>query len=236
MKAARARHGASQIVTLLGLSIDRRSAPAALGLLGSCLTFPTETLYECAMRALVYLARTRMLGTAFTAHGDNKLHAFADSNWGTTRSTTGYVIFLASGAVAHASRRQHCITMSSCEAELVALADLSIELLYIIQLLKFIGYEHDAPVEVSTDNKAAFDLCHRYTSAQNSRHIDRKLFKMRELRGAQVVAVKHVPTELNPADLFTKILGRQVFEKHRRTVLNSPVDSAIESSRRGKAA
>ena len=30
----------------------------------------------------------------------------------------------------------------------------------------------------------------------------------------------HVPTELNPADLMTKILKRQVFERHRRTVLN----------------
>ena len=50
--------------------------------------------------------------------------------------------------------------------------------------------------------------------------MDRKLFKMRELRGAGTVMVKHVGTDHNPADLFTKVLGRQVFEKHRRTVLN----------------
>ena len=61
---------------------------------------------------------------------------------------------------------------------------------------------------------------HRFTSAQNSRHVDRKLFKMREMRGAGVVTVELIPTELNPADLFTKILSRQVFEKHRKTVLN----------------
>ena len=61
--------------------------------------------------------------------------------------------------------------------------------------------------------------CHRFTSAQNSRHIDRKLFKMRELRGAGRVTIKHIPGETNPADLFTKILSRQPFEKHRRTVL-----------------
>ena len=51
-------------------------------------------------------------------------------------------------------------------------------------LLKFIGYHLEGPVEVETDNKGAFDLCHRYTSAQHSRHIERKLYKMRELRGA----------------------------------------------------
>ena len=169
------------------------------------------------------------MGTTYTNKGENKkLHAFADSNWSTTRSTTGYVVFLGNAAIAHAARRQHCITMSSCEAELVALADLSIELLYISSLLAFIGYEHEGPIGVSTDNKGAYDLCHRFTSAANSRHVDRKLFKMRELRGAGVVTVAHVPTEFNPADLFTKVLGRQDFEKHRRTVLNLAAAEGVQ--------
>ena len=46
------------------------------------------------------------------------------------------------------------------------------------------------------------------------------MFKMRELRGAGVVTVELVPTAINPADIFTKILSRQVFEKHRKTILN----------------
>ena len=125
--------------------------------------------------------------------------------------------------------------MSSCEAELVALADLAIELIYIRELAAFIGYEHDGPVEVSTDNKGAYDLCHRFTSAANSRHVDRKLFKMRELRGAGVVVVKHVGTEINPADLFTKVLGRVPFERHRRTVLNIAAHNTIESMRAARA-
>jgi hypothetical protein len=33
-----------------------------------------------------------------------------------------------------------------------------------------------------------------------------------------VVTVSHVGTEHNPADLFTKILSRQPFEKHRKVV------------------
>ena len=71
-----------------------------------------------------------------------------------------------------------------------------------------------------TDNKGAYDLCHRFTSAQHSRHVDRKLFKMRELRGAKIVTVAHIPTDTNPADIFTKILSRATFEKHRATVMN----------------
>ena len=47
---------------------------------------------------------------------------------------------------------------------------------------------------------------------------------MRELRGAGVVSVKYVPTDENTADIFTKILSRQPFEKHRRTLLNQAAE------------
>ena len=110
--------------------------------------------------------------------------------------------------------------MSSCEAELVALAELAIELIHTDAMLEHVGYRREGPIAAGTDNKGAYDLCHRFTSAQNSRHVDRKLFKMREMRGAGIVTVELIPTEINPADLFTKILSRQVFEKHRKTVLN----------------
>ena len=155
-----------------------------------------------------------------------KLRAYADANWTTTRSTTGYVITLAGAAIAHASRRQHYIAMSTCGAELIDLADCAIELLYILGLLEFLGHTQAEPIEaVFTDNKAAYDLCHRFTSAQNTRHIDRKLFKMRELRGNGLVTVSHIPTESNPAVLFTKVLYKHPFEKHRKFVMNLPSDA-----------
>ena len=59
---------------------------------------------------------------------------------------------------------------------------------------------------------------------------------MRELRGAGLVAVKHVATESNPADLFTKVLSRQVFEQHRRTVLNAAGGDAVERLHRARLA
>eukprot|EP00966_Prymnesium_polylepis_P172177 3981178-Prymnesium_polylepis.1 len=40
------------------------------------------------------------------------------------------------------------------------------------------------------------------------------------MRGAGIVTVELVPTAINPTGLFTKILSPQVFEKHRKTVLN----------------
>ena len=218
---------------------------AAMGLLGSCLTFATEQMYYCLVRVLVYLVRTKSIGTTFSSNTPTArmLRARADSNWSEKRSTTGFVIFLADAAINAHSRRQHCITMSSCESELVALADTAIELLHVAPTLEHIGHRIDGPISAATDNKGAFDLCHRFTSAQNSRHVDRKLFKMRELRGAGIVTVELIPTADNPADLFTKILSRQVFEKHRRTVLNlaacspgPPVDICPPNEQSGDSA
>lgn len=56
---------------------------------------------------------------------------------------------------------------------------------------------------------------------------------MRELRGAGRVVVRHIPGETNPADLFTKVLSRQPFEKHRKFVLNLPADADGPSTKRG---
>ena len=218
--------------SLLHVTKYRPEVSAALGYCGTCLTFPTEELYRCLTRILVYLSRTRNLGTRFTGKADDAkvLRAYADANWDITRSVTGFLIMLAGGTILSCSKRQHCISMSSCESELIALADCAIELLYILNLLEFLGFKHDGPVDVCTDNKGAFDLCHRFASAQHTRHIDRKLFKMRELRGAGKVNVRHVPTESNPADIFTKILGRQLFERHRATALNLPGKKAEAES------
>ena len=51
---------------------------------------------------------------------------------------------------------------------------------------------------------------------------------MRELRGAGKVQVKYIPTDENTADIFTKILTRQPFEKHRKVVLNLPAGGGLE--------
>ena len=47
--------------------------------------------------------------------------------------------------------------------------------------------------------------------------------KMRQMRGAGSVKVSLVVGDTNPADLFTEILSKQLFEKHRRFVLNLAV-------------
>ena len=107
----------------------------------------------------------------------------------------------------------------------------AIELVHIIGLCRFLGLEIDEAVEVETDNKGAHDLCHRYSAAQHSKHIDRKMYKMREMRGAKIVTVKYIPTGDNTADMWTKVLSRQPFEKHRRAAFNLAAFEGLMASR-----
>ena len=114
---------------LLHATKYRPEVMAPLGLLGSCLSFPSQELYDLhLLRVLIYLARTRSLGVTYSKHADHAatLRAFADSNWAVTRSTTGYTIMLAGASIGSVSRRQHCIAVSSCEAELYALAECAV--------------------------------------------------------------------------------------------------------------
>ena len=86
-------------------------------------------------------------------------------------------------------------------------------------------FEHD-PVEVGVDNKGAYDLCHRATAGKNSRHVERKVFKMRELQHAGKVKLVLVPTNEMRADMFTKPLDLDTFVQHRDRVMNTAAVAA----------
>ena len=139
----------------------------------------------------------------------------------------------------------------------MALADLAVEMLYIVSVLTLLGHMFNAgsvdaetsdpeahrmlhavgdavkqgeaavgdfehgPVEIGVDNKGAYDLCHRTTAGKNSRHVDRKVYKMRELQNAGKVRTVLVPTKDMRADMLTKPLDDETFARHRDTIMNT---------------
>ena len=67
-------------------------------------------------------------------------------------------------------------------------------------------------VELSKDRK----------SCGKTRHIDRRYFKVRELMASGQVVVRHLPTDLNVADLLTKALPMEAFLRHRAACMHLP--------------
>ena len=78
-------------------------------------------------RIFAYLKGTADYGITYGGEVANnqKVVAYSDSDWAvcplTRKSTTGYVILLCNGAVIWYSKIQPCISLSSTEAEYVAL-------------------------------------------------------------------------------------------------------------------
>jgi hypothetical protein len=63
-------------------------------------------------------------------------------------------------------------------------------------------------------------LCHRDSTGKNSRHVQRRVFKMRELKTEGSVKLALIPTAEMAADMMTKTLADKVFHRHRRTTMN----------------
>jgi hypothetical protein len=77
-----------------------------------------------AKRALRYLKGTVEMGVFYKRVDVDELVAYTDSDYAgdidDRRSTSGYVFLLSGGAVAWASKKQPVVTLSTTEAEFVA--------------------------------------------------------------------------------------------------------------------
>jgi hypothetical protein len=130
------------------------------------------------------------------------------------KSSEGVISFLAGGAIAWTSHKSDCVSLSSCEAELMA----SVRAGKIIKFLRFLsadlGMEQPAASHLFMDNMAAILLNQAEGHlSQRTRHIDSRWFWMQTEVATGVIEVYHcpgAPTETNmgnPSDILTKALA-----------------------------
>ena len=94
------------------------------------------------------------------------------------------------------SRTQKCVTLSTSEAECVALGDAVKELLYLRQVWRFMILDKQMPCfPVFKDNPGALQLSKNPVSNSNSKHIDVRHHFLRELVRQADIRVDHVPSE-----------------------------------------
>lgn len=82
---------------------------------------PLRHHWNAVKRALQYLWSTRDYGILFDGNRGTELIRYADSDYAgcpvQKKSTSGYIVLLAGGAVSWKSKKQSVFTTSSCEAE-----------------------------------------------------------------------------------------------------------------------
>jgi len=189
-------------------------------MLSRALSCPTEALYDEAVRVLKYLNTTKTIGLRYSKGAAVNLSGFVDSDWSVIKSTTGYAFFIAKALVAYMSQKQDSIAMSSTEAEIMAASIAALEAVSLRGLLGDLQLHQSQPTAVGIDNQGAVALAKNYISNSKTKHIERRHLKIRELVEQAEVQPEFVPTEENPADIFTKALARPRFEKLRRMILN----------------
>ena len=150
-------------------------------------------------------------------HSDG-LVAFCDASWAPLltlkrRSISGSYVFYRGSLVKAYSRLQVLIALSSCEAELAAIAECGVELAGIKRMVEHVV---GRPIEASviyTDSQAAVRVAYNQGLSRKSRHLEIRIFWVQQQLMDRMLFLLWCSGEDQVADMATKSLGRKLFEK-----------------------
>ena len=108
-----------------------------------------------------------------------------------------------------------CVTRSTTEAEYVALSHATQEIVWLRRLLNNIGEKQDQPSIMNEDNQGAIELSKNPRFHNRTKHIDVAYHFVREKVGDKSINVNYCSTDKMLADVMTKSLPRQTFQKFR---------------------
>jgi hypothetical protein len=189
---------------------------------------PKEDHWRAAKQVVMYLNGTRDYKLQYSGenqenhNGTNSLYpdikGFTDADWGNDtddRKSIGGWCYLINGcAVNWSSKKQNTVAKSTAEAEYVALGDAASEAIWLKQFLAEIGINLKGGLKLYVDNKAAIDIAHNPKFHNRTKHIDVKYHFVRDHVDKKTIEVEKVQSAENVADIFTKLLTKQLHQKH----------------------
>ena len=182
---------------------------------------PTTVHFKAALHVLQYLKSTRNYCLVYyrsTTVPIIDILGFSDSDFTSDeddrKSYTGYVFLICGGAVSWSTHKQSTVALSSMEAEYMALSDAAREALARKQLFCELQIPSgQQPVTILSDSQSALDISENPAKYRQAKHIDVRYHAIRHYIHDYKIKVDYIPTEHQPADLFTKALGPM---KHQR--------------------
>ena len=152
------------------------------------------------------IAVTGYVDASYGVHSDGKSH-------------TGAVITLGKGAIFAKSSKQKIVSKSSTEAELIALSDMSSQIIWTRNFLIAQGYQVKAAI-IYQDNKSTIELVKKGRStSERTRHVHIRYFFVKDRVDAGEIKVEYKPTEEMVANILTKPLQGNLFKNMRRELL-----------------
>uniref|UniRef100_A0AAG5DUF4 Copia protein n=1 Tax=Anopheles atroparvus TaxID=41427 RepID=A0AAG5DUF4_ANOAO len=202
---------------LLYIAINTRpDIAAAVSILSRKTNRPTQTDWNEVKRVVRYLKGTIEFRLRISQIGTRDgIIGYCDSDWAENKqdrkSNSGYVFTVNGGTVSWACRKQNCVSLSTTEAELIALSEATQEAIWLRLLLKELNDEQE--VLVYEDNQSCLKLLAREQLSNRTKHIcTRYHFTKDQINRGEVTCV-YCPSEEMIADLLTKPLARMKIQK-----------------------
>lgn len=198
----------------------------AVGVVSRFLSNPGKEHWNAVKWILRYLRGTAKQCLCFgnekqllTGYVDADMAGDVDSR----KSTSGYLITFAGGAVSWQSRLQKCIALSTTEAEYIAITEGCKEILWMKKFLQELGQNQESYV-LHCDSQSAIHLSKNSTYHSRSKHIDVRYHWIRDVLENKLLKVEKVHTNENGADMMTKPLSKEKTEfcKHAAGLAATP--------------
>ena len=183
---------------------------------------PKEVHWRAAIVILEYAFSTSDIGFTNPRDSGLELLTYENTNYAgkpaDKRSVSGGAAMCAGACVCWFSRTPKCVTLSTNEAEYVALADTVKEAMFMRYVWSFILPRFDAMcIMVFEGNEGAKQPAQNPVCTSNSKHID---VRRRELVFRGKFIITHVESEEQHADFLKKTLTNAAFCYHRDVTMN----------------
>src|ERR1700683_431275 len=146
----------------------------------------------------------------------NGFEGFTDSDWASQphqHSVSGYIFQVGAGAVTWSSK-QSLIALSSTEAEYIAQTHAMKEAIWLRSYWSAItSAKLTSPSKLLSDNQGAIALAKSTAYHAHTKHINIRYHFIRDTVERQAISLMYCPTEDMVADILTKAIPRQQFDK-----------------------
>nr|KYP31853.1 Retrovirus-related Pol polyprotein from transposon TNT 1-94 [Cajanus cajan] len=186
----------------------------AVGVVSRFLSNPGKEHWNAVKWILRYLKGTAKSCLCF-GNGNLMLTGYSDADMAgdvdSRKSTSGYLITFAGGAISWQSRLQKCIALSTTEAEFIAITEGCKEILWMKKFLQELGQDQESYV-LYCDSQSAIHLSKNSTFHSRSKHIDVRYHWIRDVLESKMLKIEKIHTKDNGADMMTKSLPREKIE------------------------
>nr|GEW86634.1 hypothetical protein [Tanacetum cinerariifolium] len=172
---------------------------------------PLTSHLKLALRFLKYLKNAPEKGIHICKTNSLVLMGYVDSDWAkckaTRRFVTGFSVFFGKSLVSWKSKKQIVVARSSAEAEYRALATVTCEIMWLLNLLRDFKLEIEKPVLIFCDNKAALQIAVNPVFHDKTKHFEIDLHFVRDKINESIIKPSKIESANNLADVFTKGLS-----------------------------